>query len=138
MPEGIDYASSNVIAGTGLELNFVQDRVYAYSGLHAALSAETTVLNFQTGNKTIVGIMQLNAPVDDDAPTVGTETTANIYLNGVSIGILKGATGLADNAQGSVRTAIVLPPYTNVEVRLVSDSNESDRYGSMIFTGKTV
>jgi len=138
MPEGVDYASTNVIAGTGLELNYVQDRVYAYSGLHAALTAETTVLNFQTGNKTIIGIMQLNAPVDDDAPTVGTETTSNIYLNGVSIGILKATTGQSDNAQGSVRTEIVLPPYTNVEVILVSSGDESDRYGSMIFTGKTV
>ena len=138
MPEGVDYASTNVVAGTGLDLNYVQDRVYAYSGLKAALAAGFTVLNFQTGNKTIIGTMQLNAGVDDDNPTVGTETTANILLNGVSIGILKATTGAADNAPGSISQDLVLPPYTNVEVIMDFDSDENDRFGSMVFTGKIV
>ena len=138
MPEGVDYASTNVVAGTGLDLNYVQDRVYAYSGLKAALAAGFTVLNFQTGNKTIIGTMQLNAGVDDDTPTVGTETTANILLNGVSIGILKATTGAADNAPGSISQDLVLPPYTNVEVIMDFDSDENDRFGAMVFTGKIV
>ena len=135
MTEGVGYASTNVIAGAGLDLNYVEDRVFAYSGLISSTTALKTYLSFQTGAKTIVGTLQTNAPVDDDAPTVGATSGTEVSLNGVKIAILKTDTKDEDTP-GSQTMELVLPPYTTVFVTMVDDQNEADRYGSVTFTGK--
>jgi len=137
MPEGIPYASSNVIAGAGLDLNYVEDRVFAYSGLKAATTSLKTYLSFQTGDKTIVGLLQGNAPIDDDTPIIGTTSAIEISLNGVKVGLLK-IDGDAEPASGTNRMVLVLPPYTTVLVTMIDNQNQSDRYGSVSFTGKTL
>jgi hypothetical protein len=137
MPKGVGYASSNVVAGAGLELNYVQNRVFAYSGLKAATTAVKTYLSFQTGADTIVGTLQTNAPVDDDTSTVGAVSATEVLLNGVKIAILK--TDSKDEDQpASERMKLILPPYTTVLVTMIDDANESDRYGSVSFTGKVL
>ena len=137
MPKGVGYASSNVVAGAGLELNYVQNRVFAYSGLKAATTAVKTYLSFQTGADTIVGTLQTNPPVDDDTSTVGAVSATEVLLNGVKIAILK--TDSKDEDQpASERMKLILPPYTTVLVTMIDDANESDRYGSVSFTGKVL
>jgi len=137
MPEGIPYASTNVVAGAGLDLNYVDDRVFAYSGLKAATTALKTYLSFQTGSRTIVGTLQTNAPVDDDTSTGGTVSATEITLNGVKVAILK-TDGKDEDMNSSERMELVLPPYSTVFITMIDDGNEADRYGSMSFTGKVL
>ena len=54
MPEGIPYSSTNVIAGVGKDLNYIGDRVYAYSGYVSFSNSEKTLLEFTTGSEYIV------------------------------------------------------------------------------------
>ena len=135
MPEGVGYSSSNVVAGTGLDLNYIQDRVFAYSGLKSATTSLKTYLLFQTGANAIVGTLQTNAPVDDDTSTIGVTSATEVSLNGVKVAILKTDTKDED-MKASERMELVLPPYTTVLVTMVDDGNEVDRYGSVIFTGR--
>jgi len=137
MPEGIPYASSNVIAGAGLDLNYVEDRVFAYSGLKAATTALKTYLLFQTGDKTIEGVLQMNCPIDDDQPIVGTTSVSEISLNGVKVALIK-CDGDSEARSSTERMALVLPPYTTVLVTMLDGQNQSDRYGSISFTGKVL
>jgi len=140
MPEGVGYASSNVVAGAGLDLNYVEDRVFAYSGLKAATTSLDPYLSFQTGSKAIVGTLQTNAPVDDDTSTLGLVSATQISLNGVKIAIIKtdSKSGTSQGSNSSERIKLVLPPYTTVFVTMVNDGNEADRYGSVSFTGRVL
>jgi len=139
MPEGVGYASSNVVAGAGLDLNYVADRVFAYSGLHAASTAQSglQVLSFTTGNKVIVGEMQLNAEVDDDDPTLGGASTLMISINGIKVSLLK-ADGELERAPSSQTQRLVFPPYTVVECILDSGQGGGDHYASVTFVGKVL
>jgi len=122
--------------GASFGLEYLGNHCFHYSGLFEGSVTETVVTNFKTTESAyIVGMLQLNAPVDDDNPTVGTETTASIKMNGTTVAILKATTGQADNAQGSVRQEMIFPPGSEVEVTVDSSADENDRFGSIVFTG---
>ena len=123
------------VAVTGLGIKYVQNYVYAYSGLWIALTTEKTVLDFTTGSGVIKGIIQLNNPVDDDAPQTANVAAANILFNGTSIGLISGSSTDAGTNR-SVVQEVIIPPNTHVVITAVSSGNESDRYGSLILTGR--
>jgi len=109
MPEGIPYASSNVIASAGPDYNVVGDRCFAYSGLIESTtvsSATFECLNFQTGSKT--------AHVRFD---YGTDYGGNndiyvlIQLNGVTVWKTNYT---SSNTISEQPIKLVLPPFTNV------------------------
>ena len=134
-PEAVPINAS--VASTGKGIRYIgKEWAYAYSGLFVGATDPNTVLDFTTGSGIIVGTIQLNAPVDDDNPTVGTETTCNIQFNGVSISILKATTGAADNAPGSIDQPVIIPPFTRVICIVDSSAIESDRFGSVTLTGR--
>ena len=134
MPEGIPYASSNVVAGTGLELNYVGSHCFAYSGLFPATTSSQTVLDFKTGSETIEGTFYTNAAVDDDSGAT-TGVWSEIKLNGISIAILKTGNNNIDSPT-TVWLPVIIPPYTHVVITLDGDSSEADSYCSVTFTGR--
>jgi len=131
-----DVQPSASVASTGKGIRYIGEYCYAYSGLFPGDTDPNTVLDFTTGSGVIVGRIQLNAPVDDDNPTVGTETSCNIQFNGISISILKATTGASDNAPGSINQPVIIPPLTKVVCIVDSGAVESDRYGSVTLTGR--
>jgi hypothetical protein len=135
MPHTDTIPVSASVVSTGLGIRYIGNYAYAYSGLKSAKDVQT-VLDFTTGSGLIVGIIQLNAPIDDDNPTVGIEATANISFNGISIGIIKASTDFNDNASGSVSQEVIIPPITKVTVTMDSSAIETDRFGSVVFTGR--
>jgi len=138
MPEGVDYASSNVIAGTGLELNYVQDRVYAFSGESQINTSDVTALDFTTGGKTIVGTFTFCGSIKMADVGNGTVNAFQVSLNGQVVSILKVATNTDD--QPSMQTYdTVIPPYTNVNV-VVKDSGSTSAgfFTTTMFIGKTL
>ena len=121
--------------GPATALEYIGDFAYAYSGLQSSTTALKTYLSFTTGANLIVGVLQTNAAVDDDNPTVGATSATEITLNNNRIAILKTDTKDED-MKGSERMELVLPPYTTVLVTMVDDGNESDRFGSVSFVGR--
>ena len=133
MPEGVGYGPQNT-ASTGLKINIIGDYAYAYGGLFQSSTTQTTELLFQTGSYLLVGTFQLNGPVDDDAPGSINRSMAKLLLNGIPICIIANAAG--DSGPFDVKQDIIIPPYTSVEVQVVGDGNEADRYGSVVITGR--
>ena len=133
MPEGVGYGP-NIVAGAGLELNVVGDFAYAYGGLFTASTTQTTELSFQTGSYLLVGTFQLNGPVDDDAPASQSKAMAKLLFNGTPVSLIANSAG--DQGPFSIQQNIIIPPYTLVEVEVVSNGNEADRYGSVTITGR--
>jgi hypothetical protein len=132
---GNPLGGSGSFTGPATALEYIGDFVYAYSGLQTATTALKTYLTFTTGANLIVGVLQTNAPVDDDTPTVGATSVTEITLNNSKIAILKTDTKDED-MKGSERMELVLPPYTTVLVTMLDDANEPDRYGSVSFVGR--
>jgi hypothetical protein len=88
MPEGIPYASTNVVAGAGLELNYVGNHVFAFSGgiITLAGNADATMLDMVTGSEYIVGDFVFFAAVDPNL-TGGVKTKFKLTLNGVKVAL---------------------------------------------------
>jgi len=135
MPEGIPYSSSNVVAGTGLELNYIGEHCFAYSGGKGSTDAEKTYLLFQSGNQYIKADMTLNGGVEFGGPTVGVTTAWKFQMNGIIIGQYK-----TDTAEEDMPTALVIPimipPYTQIKVTALTSENNSDKLNSCSIVGR--
>ena len=118
MPEGVGYASSNVVASAGLELNYVEDRVYAYSGTFQSATSAFTMLDFTTGAKTIKGLFAFNGQIRfDSSVSAGGYSGYQVSFNWEKV---------------------VIPPYTNVKVEGVSGEATATELMTVVFTGKTL
>jgi len=126
MPEGIPYSSSNVTAGTGLELNYLGRHCFAYSGSFNPGSGET-YLDFTTGSGYIVGIVEINA---DYAGTGGTNLQVEISLNGIDVVVERDVGN--DYVPGDTEFKLIIPPYTNVKV----DISGASAPANANFTGR--
>ena len=137
MPEGVGYSGSNVVAGAGLELNYVGDYCYAYSGAVQVASTNVAQLDFQTGKGIIQGHISCMGSVDDSNPALGSSTAFTISFNGVIVFKVKCDTENED--MPSVQTIpVVIPPYTGVTVE--ADNNNADaglRTGASL-TGRVI
>jgi hypothetical protein len=134
MPEGVGYSGSNVVAGTGLELNYVGEHCYAYSGMLAVSGSVQTHLNFTTGKNLILGKLYCNGAVDMSDVARGQETAFQIKVNGVIIAQLKTSSETDDN-NPTIWNDLLFPPFTNVQVTCISDAAN---FGEtcVTFTGK--
>ena len=129
MPEGIPYSSSNVVAGTGLDLNYVGNHCYAYSGVLEPGAGPTTVLSFTTGNSYIVGIFEMNSDFKGGG---GNDYSVTLKLNGITIVYEQ---DIANNwLAGDNQYPVIIPPYTKVE-GLLSDGG-ANKDMNLNFTGK--
>jgi hypothetical protein len=120
MPEGVGY-NSNIVAGTGLEINVVGNFAYAYSGNIASGSSgsENTFLDFRTGNYLLKGRIQFCHPTD-----ASENMTYKIYFNGIVVQQWINTGSLEPN-QPQNPVYVVIPPYT--EVQLTCSSSGSAR-----------
>jgi len=136
MPEGIPYASTNVTAGTGKDLNYIGKHCFALSGLFESSTSAQLALEFNSGNKYIVGTFQWNGFIQTDDPTVGNNSAIQIRFNNIIVTMMKVDTGSEDNfSSGNVET-FVIPPYTKVTVYLDGSSTTSDLKGAINFQGE--
>ena len=108
-------------AGTGRGLNYIGTHAYAYSGevaISASSSADTTMLNFTTGNEYIVG--KLNFSNDSG-------TSADVYID-IKIDsqvVFTARYSQAYQATNEQPLPILIPPYAKVEVIMGSDASEN-------------
>jgi len=134
MPEGIPYASSNVIAGAGLELNYIGQHCNAMSGNMVATTASQIALSFTTGSEYIVGEFQFNGFLQIDDVSVR-QGSIKISVNNVVVSNLIGGDAVL-RAPGSVTQKILLAPYTVVKCEVVAAADDADNFATVTFIGK--
>ena len=83
----------------------------------------------------MVGDVQVNSAIDDDNPENATSTSLNIKFNGTSI-LLLGSGGDVTRSKLSIRSKIIIPPYTEVECVLDNGSDAPDNYASASIVGR--
>jgi len=132
MPEGIPYASSNVVASVGKELNYSGNFAFAYSGVISVDNETIECLNFVTPNRTIVA--RVNFAYDVVGFTAGEKIGFEMKLNGQDvINSVGGADIRANISQYGLD--IVIPPLTHVQFNFVN-TDTSGILMSMAFTGE--
>jgi hypothetical protein len=115
-------------AGIGQTLNYVGDRVFAYSGL-VSIATDTVCLSFTTGNEIIVAKVQcFNAENDS---TVIKWTTA--FNNQIVSQYHSEGRGSADREHGVI-VPLIISPFTKIEIRGANASSAKD--GMALFTGR--
>jgi len=128
MPEGIPYASSNVVVNTGLELNYIGEHCYAYSGQVVSNGgAQATLLLFTTGNTTIVGELCFT---ENERGSNAIELQG--FINGIRM-----IDSEYDASPMETRHVfpILLPPYTVFELKFIAQGSNIN--GTAWFVGRT-
>jgi hypothetical protein len=121
MPEGVGYSGSNVVAGTGRELNYIGNHCFAYSGEVAVNNATVTLLEFTSGAGYILA--EFTQSVDYGNIGNGKFVGFNIQLNGIKVVENNSSTrNYGDNESNQPDAVrILIPPYTNVTTQGFSD-----------------
>ena len=129
MPEGVGYPNTQAVAGTGLDLNYVGDNVYAYSGEITTSSSFQTFLEFKTGKAPILGTLQISA----DLNALGTSYLEwEIEINGITVMLAK----MERNNFDWEVTPVFLPPLTNMKVQIKAQGGTPNT--TAMFVGRTV
>ena len=131
MPEGVDYASANVTAGTGLELNYIQDKCFAYSGAIGVPNVETTLIETQSGSGVIDAIIQCSYGTPDSD-----NMQYKIYFNGIIVMQFSMSGAVDVGNWQSMIYHFVIPPYTNIKVTGQNTTSSTGRVQTASLTGK--
>ena len=121
-------------AGTGSSINYIGKHAYANSGTFEATTSAQTVLQFTTASGYIVGTLQLNSAIQFSNVSVR-QSAARISFDGQIVAILS-AGDANEDAPLSQATEILLPPYTNVKVEVISSSGDSDNFVTVGIVGE--
>jgi len=129
MPEGVGYPNTQAVAGTGLDLNYVSDNVYAYSGEITTGTNYATYLEFKTGKAPIVGTLQVSA----DLNALGANYLDwELEINGITVMLAK----MERNNFDWEVTPVFLPPLTNFKVQIKAQGGTP--IATAMFVGKIV
>jgi len=126
MPEGIPYVGTNVVAGTGPDLNYLGDHCFAYSGVINA-SGETTYLDFTSGGGYILADIQA---LTDQAN--GDDFNIKFYVNGIVVGAAHAFFySNSTYVVGAAQYQLLIPPYTNIKIT-IQNSGTADEWAVML------
>ena len=121
--------------GPAQALEIMGDHAYAYAGATGAAAAEAVSLSFTTGNYYFDGVLTVNGACAVDDIASGTITGFTLKLNGAIISVMKTDT-LQEDMPSTTKNAVIIPPYTEVEVLTQSEGNAADRLTSVLLTGR--
>ena len=119
-------------SGIGTSLNYIGNHVYANSGTYEASTSSQTVLEFTTGNNYIVGTLQLNSAIQFSNVSLR-QTAAKISYDSQTVALIVGS---AEDAPVSQATDILIPPFTNVKIEVISAVDDSDNFVTVSIVGR--
>ena len=136
MPEGVDYGPQ-FTASTGLSLNVIGNFAYAFSGTKQIETSNVEHLNFTTGNYVLVGEFTFYGAVDTANLGLGDISGCTVAFNGVDLFTVKIDTEQEDMPNPMV-FPIIIPPYTEVVVNVITDDDSTNHLTAATLTGKII
>jgi len=136
MPEGVGYGPQNT-ASTGLNLNYVGNYAYAYSGAIPCSNSEKELLNFTTGSGVLVAKIKFAvatpAPENDQMRVI-------FELNGITVyqSLIYSGTGGTFYQSNRETVNVVIPSYSNWRVLGENITDASSRAIAVIISGKVI
>ena len=133
-----NFVGSNP-AGIGTSINYIGNHAYATSGSFADTQAQVPMLKFNTGNSYILGkfVFFGSTHTDQSAGSIGAGNTNNfqILMDGQTVGVVKTETQQEDMPT-EVVIPMLLPPNTNVEIKVVAAAAATDFSTQVTFVGR--
>jgi len=135
MPEGVGYGPQFTL-NTGLTLNYIGKRVYAYSGIVGVTNSEKTLIETQTPNEVIKMRWEWNYTNTSDAITTD-DYTFFFYLNDILVTAVTTDVAARFNEASNYKMFLV-PPLTTIKITAVNKTGATvnNCYSSLI--GKIV
>ena len=139
MPQTDVIPTSASIASTGLNLRYIGNWVYGYSGTFLANGDNNqTVFEFTSGSGAIVGEFECMGAVDatnKDLIANGKHTAYTLSFNDVAVSILKIST-TDEDMPSKVFQKVIIPPFTEVKLIVLSSGGSSTEKTTATFTGR--
>ena len=134
---GPPVGSANSFTGSSSSIELVGDFCFAYPGLlQATDDSFHTVMEFTTGNYTVVGRIQISGMIDDTNFGQGKGAVGRVSLNGTAQVMMRCGAGLTSDSPAQAWQDFVIPPYTEVKGELAASEADSNAYSAMILTGR--
>ena len=136
MPEGVGYGPQNT-ASTGLNLNYIGDYAYAYSGAISCSDSEKELLNFTTGSGLLVAKIKFAVatpgPENDNMRVI-------FELNGIVVyrSLLFSGTGGTFYQSHREKVDVIIPSYSHWRVLGENVTDASGRQIAVILSGKVI
>ena len=124
-------------AGTGSNLNYIGNRVYAYSGQLDNVSSYTAGLKFNTGPEIIHGMLQFDSMVQISNIASGDVAVFKVLINNEPISITK-LDGGQEDMPATIEIPIILASFTKVEIQYKGTAVSTDFATFLRFTGKVL
>ena len=126
-------------SGTGTSINYIGNHAYASSGSFADTQSQATMLKFNTGNQYVIGKFTFYGSTHT-AQTAGSITAGNtnnfqLLMDNQTMGVIKTDTGQEDMPSEMV-VPMLIPPNTEVEVKVVSAGAAADYSTQATFLGR--
>ena len=136
MPEGVGYGPQNT-ASTGLNLNVIGNHAYAASGIFDSITTTQTLLKFTSGNFYFVGEITVSGGVEFSSGGLpnGTMNAFQLSFNGTVLAVYKTDTNDEDMFS-SHSMPIIIPPYTEVQIDMVANANNTGDMASCAINGR--
>ena len=126
-------------AGIGTGINYIGEHVYATSGNFPDTQSQANMLKFSTGGLYIVGkfVFFGSTHTDQSAGSIGAGNTNNfqILMDSQVVAVIKTDTNQEDMPSEMV-IPMLIPPYTNIEVKVVSAGAAADYSTQASFVGR--
>jgi hypothetical protein len=129
MPEGVGYGPQST-ASTGINLNYIGDHAYMYTGFTTVDNIKETIASFTTGAFYVLGTFQPQYDTNTATDNYGFE----ILLNGEKICSTQ-ITSATDYSPYQ-EIEILIPPFSNVEITAQNKTDTSDNDVGAIIIGK--
>ena len=110
--------------GPAEALEISGDFAYAFSGLQGISTSDVTSFDFTTGNYLFKGEITMSSGVNTAAVLDGTQQIFTLALNGADVMYFKISSN-PENMPTTITLPIILPSYTEVSLKVISNSTSA-------------
>ena len=135
---GGPIGSGNAFTGSSTGINLVGDFAYATVTQSTSTSLQT-MIEYTSGNYLFVGELFLSAGNHLVTADAGSSSSFRVQFNGINVALARCESDLESGERGTPAQTIIpliIPPYTEVKVRVDSDQTDGDKYTSLFLAGR--
>jgi len=133
----VKLGSNAAFLGGNLGISIIGNHAYAFSGTFAASTSTQTMLQFTTGREYLIGEWFMSGGVSYASGNLGDgqDTGYRITINGSIVSLVK-LSSITESMPTTATEPMVIPPYSNVQVEILSSGDSGTQLGTCSFVGR--
>jgi len=127
----------NLFTGVSKSLEFIGNHVYGYSGSLESTTTTQVAIDYNNGSKYLVLDVQFCGAVKYDVPGDGAIGCCKIQIGGGTVALMKAhSRSSSDQVLNITTTRVILPPYANLKVEVISAEDTAEELVEVLVTGR--